>query len=86
MLIKIHIGEIEDNSGTMLKLMFGNNKKIAYPKHDLHIFAEDAPVSNSMPIKIHSIYVIPSNCGFSEMLFLQTVAFLICYSFKLWLF
>ena len=42
MLIKIHISEIDGNSETKLKLMFGNNKKIDYPKQALHIFPEDA--------------------------------------------
>ena len=52
-----------------LKLMFGNNKEIDYPKQNLHIFAENAenaPVSNNISIQIQSIYVIASNCGFSE--------------------
>ena len=67
--IKIRIGEIDDNSETMLKLMFGNNKEIDYPKQNLHIFAENAenaPVSNNISIQIQSIHVIASNCGFSE--------------------
>ena len=58
----------------MLKSRFRNNKKIDYPKQDFYVFGENAPVLihsdnmlnelNNMPIEIHSVDTIPTNCGF----------------------
>ena len=45
MLSKIRIGETDDNSETMPQSSFRNNQETDYPTQDLHVFAENVPVS-----------------------------------------